>query len=136
MRFVFRFFSPFFILFLVFWGCSSSTESEPEQEPEPGNFELLTDGRWKLAGTLGVDTISVRGNYKYNSDYTGAVYCVWEDTVLCAFTWGLEDNDEKLVYTRNSITEHATIQKLTETEMNLFWIERNIGHYYTKVVEE
>ena len=133
MRYPLKLFSLLIILTLIFWGCSSSTDSKPEQEPQPGTFELLTDGKWKLAGTLGIDTISVKGNYKYNSDYTGEVYCTWEDTVLCRFTWGLEANDDRLVFTRSSLTEHATIQKLTETEMNLFWIEREIGHYYSKV---
>ncbi len=90
---------------------------------------------WKLAGTIGIDTITVRGNYKYSSDYSGAVYCTWGDTILCTFSWGLEDNDEKLVFTMNSVTEHATIKKLTKSEMNLYWIERDVGHYYTKVVE-
>jgi len=136
MRYLLKLFSLFFILSFIFWGCSSTTE--PDQESTPGSdaFELLTDGMWKLAGTLGIDTICVRGNYKYNSDYTGAVYCTSGDTVLVTYTWGLEDNDGKLVFTMYSVTEHATLQKLTESEMNLYWIERDVGHYYTKVVEE
>jgi hypothetical protein len=134
MKYFIKLFSLFFILALVFGGCSSITQPEPE--PGPDTFDLLTDGRWKLEGTMGIDTCTVRGINKYNSDYTGAVYCARGDTILVTFSWGLEDNDKVLVFTINSETEHATIQKLTKTEMNLHWIERDVGHYYTKVVEE
>ena len=124
---------------LIFWGCGSSTEPDPEPGPDPEVVKLLTDGMWEICDSTGViDTTDRRGRYKYNSNYTGTMYMLWEGSegewdVFATFTWKLEDSSTKLVYSSQSGSGTATIENLTDTELILFWIDQDKRQYYTNV---
>ena len=126
---------------LIFWGCSSTTEPEPEPGPDPAVVELLIDGMWEICDSNWIiDTTDTRGRYKYNSDYTGVMYMMWESPggdwdIYATFTWKLEDSSTKLVYSSpsQSGSVSATIEKLTATELILFWLHQDTRQYYTNV---
>ncbi len=140
MKNIVKLFSLFIISTLIYWGCSSTTEPDPDPEV----VELLTDGMWEICDSNGIiDTTESRGRYKYNSDYTGVMYMMWvspegEWEISATFTWKLEDSSIKLVYSSpsQSGSVSATIEKLTDTELILFWLHWDMRQYYTNVPDQ
>lgn len=134
-----KLFNVFIISTLIFWGCSSSTEPDPEPDNEEV-VNLLTDGMWEICDSNGIidTTEERRGRYKYNSDYTGEIYMLWEGSdgewdFAYTFTWKLENSSTKLFFSMGSYSAYATIEKLTDTELILFWFEENVRNFYIKV---
>ena len=128
---------------LIFGGCSSSTEPDPEPGPDPEVVKLLTDGMWEKVDSTGVvdTTEERRARFKYNSDYTGEMYMLWEGSggewdFMYTFTWKLENSSTKLFFSSGLGSAYAEIEKLTETELILYWIEEDMRDFYIKVPDQ
>ncbi len=126
-----KIFSVFIPILLILWALSGCKESvvDPDPGPDPEVVELLTDGMWEKVDS----TEERKAIFKYDSDYTGEMYMLWEGEwyFLYEYTWKLEDNSTKLFLTVGDRTAYAEIEKLTETELILHW-ENGNRHFFIK----
>jgi len=127
---------------IIIWGCSSSTEPADKYGSENEEVvNLLSSGMWEVTDSTGViDFTDIRVRFKFNTNHTVLIYVLmpdpgseWEFVNLV--TWRLEENSTKLIFPTEPNLAPAKIEKLSETELVLYFIEEGNRDYYTKIQE-